>query len=121
MTVNELKAKSFEIIKRDFAKRLQNAYDYTIKQSVVNNFNYEVRMEYGKYDFINIDIDNISLFGTDRAFRKTDESEATNLRIHVRLEDAITNLEFTKDEFDEDKIIEEVADAAIRALVEEME
>lgn len=121
MNLNELKTKSFKIIRKRFNKNLKRAYGRSISHSILDNFNFELSASYGKYEKEPFEGPYDSIYYDD-VFKECNPDEATSVRVCVTLEDIRGSVEFEKDEFDNlDKVAEKIAIYAMMAAINEME
>ena len=121
LNLEELKAKSFKIIRKRFNKNLKRAYGRSISHNILDKFNYELSANYGKYVKEPFEGPYNSIWYDD-VFKECDSDEATSIRIYITFEDIRGFMEFKKSElFNIDKIAEKIAIYSMNALINEME
>ena len=121
MNLNELKEKSFKIIRKRFNLKLQRAYGRSISHKIIDNFKYDLNVAYGKYEKEPFEGPYNSIFYDD-VFKECNANDASSIRIYIALQDIRGFIEINKFEIDNiDKISEKIANYAMFALINEME
>lgn len=121
INLDELKFKSFKIIKKRFNLNLRRAYGRSISHKIIDGFKYDLNVAYGKYEKEPFEGPYDSVWYSD-VFKECNAKDASYIRIHIALQDIRGFVEINKSEIDNiDKISEKIANYAMIALINEME